>query len=62
MDVDDAPPVTNERECGALERIQRWLLDEVSEELDQPGNMTLTIHLDSSRQNIKAVVQRFVQL
>lgn len=62
--MDSTPPaVVSERDgSGAVERIQKWLLNEVSGELEQPGNMTLTIHLDSSRQSIKAVMQRFVEL
>lgn len=61
--MDSAPPATDEKvRSGALERIQRWLLTEVADNLKQPGNMTVIIHLDSSRENIKAVVERFVEL
>lgn len=60
--VDDAPPAAQHEPGGALQRIERWLLTEVANELQLPGKLRLTIHLDESRRDIKVVIERFMDL
>ena len=60
--VNDVTPAADGEPGGALQRIQRWLLTEVANELQQPGKLKLTVNMDESRQDIKAVIERFMEL
>lgn len=54
------PPET--RADGPIDRLQRWLLTEVPEELARPGKLKFTINLDESREDMKLVVERFYNI
>ena len=60
--VDDASPAADWEKGEALQRIERWLLTEVAKELQLPGKLKLTLHLDESRRDIKVVIERFMDL
>jgi len=57
--VKDVSPGDGER---ALQRIEQWLLTEVADELQLPGKVKITINLNENRQDIKVVVERFLDL
>jgi len=57
--VKDVSPADGEQ---ALQRIRQWLLTEVADELQLPGKVKITINLNENRQDIKVVVERFLDL
>jgi ribosomal protein L23 len=60
--VDGASPPAECEVGEALERIRRWLLTEVADELKRPGKLKLTVNLNENRRDIKAVIERFLDL
>ena len=47
---------------GVLDRLYRWLVDDVAGELDSTGSMKLTINISDDRRSIKTTIERYQKL